>query len=147
MRAIRTLACVTDPERSFLAAGSKSQWPQTLVEWADLVAQAENQEIGAAVTPFRPTPEDIGDYLVALEWVAALRRMPRVAGRTVRKGRRDRMTPDQEIVWLVAWEFSFEEIGRRIGRNALHTRRRYRSIVDDLWRIANGYVRLVDIDA
>lgn len=41
LSAIKTIKAMPDAERRFLMAGTKSGWVQTLVEWADLVAQAE----------------------------------------------------------------------------------------------------------
>lgn len=152
LRAIRTLKCVRDRDRSFLAAGAKSSMPDTLVEFADLVARAENPDpvVGQA-SPFFPTRADFGDYLLALSWVAALARLPnKRKPRSVRqRASRQRASEipsefDQRILWWVAFEFSFAAIGREINRDEYQAQRRYREIIADCWRIANGCVTLQD---
>lgn len=148
IRAILTLRAMPDREKSFLRVGSCM--PDHLVEWADLVARAENSELDARPARFQPTRADIGDYLTALSWVADLARLPSKPMRIRRRRRAGDDRPlgvdewpddrDQKILWWVAFDFSFEQIGERIGRNEFEVKRRYGQILADCWRIANGYV-------
>ena len=147
LRAVRTLKCVRDRDAAFLSAGSRSSMPAYLVEFADLVARAELQEPEPGLaSPFFPTRFDIGDYLVALDWLAGLARLPRKrAPRSKRRGNSDfPADTDQRIVVWIAFEFSCAAIGRmrEVNKNEFEVKRRYRTILDDCWRIANGYVAL-----
>lgn len=145
LRAVRTLKCVRDRDKAFLSAGSRSSMPAYKVEWSDLVARAELQEPEPGLAaPFFPTRADIGDYLTALDWVAGLARLP--SKRAPRAKRRVTSefpsATDQLILFLIAFEFSFAAVGRKINKNEFEVKRRYRAILDDCWRIANGYVAL-----
>lgn len=55
--------------------GYGSNWPATLTEWADLISQAEgfDHALHATRSAWRPDRRDLGDWHVALGWLAALR--------------------------------------------------------------------------
>ncbi|MFZ4807503.1 MAG: hypothetical protein ACOYLQ_09620 [Hyphomicrobiaceae bacterium] len=129
LRAIRTLGVLRDREADWLRY--KACWPATLVEWSDLLAQAENPDLEAKPARFEPTRSDLGDYLTALSWWARLAPGPRRPGR---------LRGDQLIVMLVAYEFSFKSIGQRMefNRHEDTIRRRYRMAIKQCHELANA---------
>lgn len=150
--AIRTLHALPDGERRFLAAGTKSAWPAHLVEFADLVAQAEiTPDEDTRPQRFKPTRAQISDATVAGAWWAQLVLMSKGnvdefldRSDLYRAGRvSSRLIFDQRIVEAYAVGFSVKAIGEREGRKSEHEiyRNLYR-VARDLWSIANGLARI-----
>jgi hypothetical protein len=127
LRAIRTLGVLRDRELDWLRV--KACWPSTLVEWADLLARAENPDLEERPVRFEPTRADLGDYLLALSWFARLQ-----GSRRIGRG----LKAEQRIVHMVAYEWSFEAIGREIGQHHDAIRNRYRKAIQQCWRSANA---------
>lgn len=125
LRGIRTLGVLRDREADWLRV--KACWPATLVEWADLLARAENPDLDDKPPRFEPTRADLGDYLTALSWFAKLQ-----------GGRPGRLAGDQRIVQRVAYEWSFEAIAREIGQHHDSVRNRYRKSIRRCWELANA---------
>lgn len=121
LRGIRTLAAQRDRERDWLRY--KVVWPQTLVEWADLLARSENAEDHEPRERFEPTPFDVSDYLTALSWANGLTRTER------------------EVLTLRAWEFSFNAIATRIGGNDAAASKVYRRALQYCFDAANATAR------
>lgn len=152
--AIKTLKAMPDHERRFLMAGTKSGWVQTLVEWSDLVAQAEQtKDDYDPLERYRPKRAEISDALIAGEWFAKLAILPwniDEFGRCLARYRaglaRTPQVEDQKFITLYAFGFSLKIIGERIGLNEQQAERRLLEIRDALSAIANGRARFADID-
>lgn len=151
LTAIRTLKAMPDRERRFLLAGTKAAWPATLVEWSDLLAQAEQTpddiEPREKITPKR---SEISDALVAGEWFAKLALLPENVDefhRVVEGYRAGRLkTPqveDQRFLTLHSQGWSLKLIGSRFKLDENQAERRLYEIARNLWRIANQTARIV----
>jgi hypothetical protein len=70
---------------------------------------------------FKPTPADVGDCLDALDWL---------------RGMQNR---DIKFVYWRSYEFSFRQIGDKIGTSDETARTRYRDAMIRVWANANGY--------
>lgn len=155
LTAIRALKALPDKELRFLYAGKKSGWVQTLVEWADLVAQAElPRDDHDARDRWHPTRAEISDAMIAGEWFAKLAVLPEnVDEFEKRLGlyraslARTAQVEDQRILVWVASGLSLKLIGERLGRNEHQIERRIAEIRNSLWQIANGTARLADVEA
>lgn len=154
LASVRALRAMSDPERRFLLAGTKSGWVQTLVEWSDLVARAESREETPDTFRHDPTRAEIADAMIAGEWFARLAILPKnvreFEGCVARYRAGWIKSPrieDQRIVSWVAFGFSFKAVGERIRTNEHEAERRFSEIVDDLWEIANGTAKFADIEA
>lgn len=153
LTAIRTLKAMPDRERRFLASGTKAAWPATLVEWSDLLAQAEQTpddiEPRERITPKRA---EISDALVAGEWFAKLALLPvnidefekRVEG--YRTGvYKSPQVDDQRLLTLYSQGWSLKLIGQRFGWNDQQCERRFNEIARNLFLIANKTARYADL--
>ena len=155
LTSIRTLKAMPDRERRFLVSGTKSAWVPILVEWADLVAQAENppDDCGPREKT-TPTRAEVGDALAAGEWFAKLALLPenyqgfqrRLAIYRESKSHSPQVD-DQKILAWVAGGWSLRLIGERIKLNEDQAERRFNEISRNLFRIANGTARLIDPEA
>lgn len=153
LTAIRTLKAMPDRERRFLASGTKAAWPATLVEWSDLLAQAE--QTPDDIEPrekINPKRSEISDALVAGEWFAKLALLPenidefekRVEQYRIGKAKSPQVI-DQRILTLWAFGWSLRLIGQRFGWNENQTERRLYEIARNLFRIANKTARFADL--
>lgn len=152
LTAIRTLRAMPDQERRFLASGTKAAWPETLVEFSDLVARADGPVESDSI-PVRHDPKrtEISDALVAGEWFARLALLHEnyadFERRILEFRAGSRPTPqvdDQRFLTWYAQGWSLKNIGQRLGLNEHEAERRLYEIARSLWRIANGAARLVD---
>ena len=108
LRAFKTLRAMPDPERRFFS--QKSAWPEVLQNPEEAYGYSE-----VKMPRFRPTPFDCGDYLTALDWIRGL---------------------DASAVRLIvarSFDFSFHQIGRRIGKSADTAGRHYKEAVRCAW--------------
>jgi len=153
LTAIRTLKAMPDRERRFLASGTKAAWPATLVEWSDLLAQAE--QTPDDVEPrekINPKRSEISDALVAGEWFAKLALLPENIEEfeqcieAYRTGMaKTPQVRDQKIVTLYSQGWSLKLIGQRFGWNENQCERRLFEIARNLWRIGNKTARYADL--
>lgn len=159
MAAIRTLKAMPDAERRFLTSGSRSGWVITLVEWSDLVSQAEDVQPGAPPrdehdTPperYQPKRAEISDALVAGEWFAKLAitadNVREFADRLddYRTGReRSPQVKDQRILEMFVRGYGLKTIGGRFKLNEHQIERRLLEIRTTIAAIANGRGGLVE---
>lgn len=153
--AIKTLKAMPDRERRFLMAGTKSGWVQTLVEWSDLVAQAELPQDELDVRDrYEPKRAEISDAIIAGEWFAKLAvllwnvdEFERCLGRYRAGSAKSPQVDDQKILNWYAAGWSLKLIGERLGFNEHQIERRLSEIRLALWSIANGRARLADTSA
>jgi hypothetical protein len=159
LTAIRTLKAMPDRERRFLASGTKAAWPATLVEWSDLLAQAE--QTPDDIEPrekINPKRSEISDALVAGEWFAKLALLPENIDEfekrveEYRRGRdaygnivRSPQVDDQRLLTLYSQGWSLKLIGQRFGWNENQCERRLFEIARNLHRIANKTARYADL--
>lgn len=168
LRGLVTLRVVRDPERRWLAGGRQA-WPQDLIDSADAlvdvvrkgkaslkfkrlrVADFDDLHFGPAdpdearwVPPFEPTSRDVSQYLEACGWWAALARMPSKRRMRARPAKAEGRATDRHmrVVEWVAYDISMREIARRLGCIEATAERWYGEAIDDLHRIANGWVKL-----
>lgn len=157
LTAIKTIKAMPDGERRFLMAGTKSGWVQTLVEWADLVAQAEQPKDD--VDPrevYRPKRAEISDAMVAGEWFALLAIIPRNVSEHEHQMRRYsaglvnyRLVVDQLILdlWASGWPVDYIASHSRVRMSEKEVLERFKIIAADLHGIANGTAELSNVDA
>jgi hypothetical protein len=153
LTAIRTLKAMPDRERRFLASGTKAAWPATLVEWSDLLAQAE--QTPDDIEPrekINPKRSEISDALVAGEWFAKLALLPEniaefeACVEAYRVGRaKSPQVQDQKILTLYSQGWSLRLIGQRFGMNEQMLERRLNEISRNLFRIGNKTARYADL--
>lgn len=110
IRACKTLRAV--PDRSFEA--TKSAWPEVLQVHEEAYGYTE-----VAMPKFRPKPFDVGDMLVALDWVRVLSKK------------------EFKIIWWRSFDVSFRQIGIRLHRSDETARRQYKDIMLRVWHEAN----------
>jgi hypothetical protein len=142
-----------DRERRFLASGTKAAWPATLVEWSDLLAQAE--QTPDDIEPrekINPKRLEISDALVAGEWFAKLALLPEnveefehcVEAYRIGKTKSPQVI-DQRLLTLYSQGWSLKLIGQRFGWNENQCERRLFEIARNLWRVANKTARYADL--
>jgi hypothetical protein len=113
MRAFKTLRALPDPERRFF--NQKSAWPEVLQSFEEAYGYTE-----AKMPKFRPTPFDCGDYLTALDWVRGLD------------------APAVRLIVARSFDYSFQQMGDRIGKSADTAARYYKDAVRYAWAVANN---------
>lgn len=141
LRACKTVRALGDRERSWLAR--QAVWPfATIDTWDDKLAQADNYaelralEAERAVR-FRPTPADHSDLHTALEWFNSLSLEPKLRRQMIVSGRQP-FGPEQRVIWLRSLDWSFIEIGKRLGGISDDTARtRYVDALKLAWWSAN----------
>lgn len=153
LTAIRTLKAMPDRERRFLASGTKAAWPATLVEWSDLLAQAE--QTPDDIEPrekINPKRSEISDALVAGEWFAKLALLPEnidefeACVERYRIGKvKSPQVDDQRLLTLYSQGWSLKLIGQRFTMNEHECERRLNEIARNLFRIANKTARYADL--
>jgi hypothetical protein len=153
LTAIRTLKAMPDRERRFLASGTKAAWPATLVEWSDLLAQAE--QTPDDIEPrekINPKRSEISDALVAGEWFAKLALLPEniaefeACVERYRTGKvKSPQVDDQRLLTLYSQGWSLRLIGQRFAMNEHECERRLHQIARNLFRIANKTARYADL--
>lgn len=146
-----------DAERRFLMAGKKSGWVQTLVEWSDLVAQAETPKDDVEPREvYRPRRAEVSDAMIAGEWFANLAIMPRNVSEHERQLRlyaagvvKSRLVVDQIILdlWASGWPTDYIGSHSRIRMSDKEVLVRFKLIASDLYEIANGTAKLADVHA
>lgn len=152
LTAIKTLQAMPDQERRFLASGTKAAWPPTLVEFSDLVAQAEMPPDTDAIRGrVNLRSSEISDALIAGDWFAKLalihENYPQFQVRLHDYRSHKRVSPqvdDQKFLSWYAHGWSLKNIGQRFGINEHQAERRLYEIARHLWRIANRTARLVE---
>ena len=157
LSAIRTIKAMPDAERRFLMAGKKSGWVQTLVEWSDLVAQAEQpKDDFEPREKHHPKRAEISDAIVAGEWFALLAIIPRNVSEHERQFRlyqagihKSRLIVDQVILdlWASGWPVDYIAAHSRVRMSEKEVLARFKIIAEDLWKIANGTAKLADVHA
>lgn len=113
LRAMQTLRSVPDRERRFFIV--KSNAPEYVQEYIDAYASVE-----VSAPKFRPSPEDVSDYLNVLMWV---RHLPKNSW---------------NILWWRSFGLSFGVIAEYIGRSDETARTRYKEALTDAWMAATG---------
>lgn len=116
IRAFRTLRALPDPERRFFQ--QKSAWPEVLQSFEEAYGYTD-----ARMPKFRPTPFDCGDYLTALDWVRGLD------------------APAVRLIVARSFDYSFHQMGRRIGKSADTAGRYYKDAIRYAWAMANNLVQ------
>lgn len=153
LAAIRTMRALPDRERRFLLAGTKSAMPQYVVEFSDLVAQAEQTQDD--VDPrevFKPTRADVADAVIAYGWFSQLslldwnvREFEDVTARYRAGYGRAALVDDQRFLNWYAAGFTLKLIGERLKLNEHQAEQRLEGIAENLCKIANGRAKLADI--
>jgi len=108
LRAFKTLRVLPDPERRFF--NQRSAWPEVLQSFEDAYGYTD-----VKMPKFRPTPFDCGDYLTALDWVRGLD------------------APAVRLIVSRSFDFSFQQIGKRIGKSADTAARHYKEAIRCAW--------------
>lgn len=115
IRAFRTLRALPDPERRFFQ--QKSAWPEVLQSFEEAYGYTD-----ARMPKFRPTPFDCGDYLTALDWV------------------RELDAPAVRLIVARSFDYSFQQMGDRIGKSSDTAGRYYKDAIRYAWAMANNLV-------
>ena len=113
LQACRTIRALPDPDRRFFRM--HSSWPEVVQEVADAYGYTD-----ASIPRFKPSPKDVGDCLVALEWARPLQKR------------------EFRFVWWRSFDLSFKAIAMRIHRSDETARRYYRDAVLKCWYAANN---------
>jgi hypothetical protein len=113
LRGMMTLRALPDRERRFFI--QRSSLPEHVQEQMDAYASVE-----ASVPKFRPTPEDVSQYLTSLSWM------------------RHQTKHMWNIVWWRSFGLSFGIIAEYIGRSDETARRKYKEAIIEAWQAANG---------
>ena len=150
LTAVRTLKALPDRERRFLTSGTKSGWVPHLVEWSDLVAQAELVDDDIAPPErVRPSRPEIADAMIAGEWFAKLALIPENIDEFEarvdlyrQKKRKSAQVADQEFLTWLSLGWTLKSIGERLRINENQAERRGNEISRNLFRIANGTARI-----
>lgn len=108
LRACKTIRALPDRERKFQI--THNAWPDMVRDVADAYGYTEER-----MPRFNPSPADVSDCLVALEWVRGLNRQ------------------EWRLIWARSFGFSFRHIGLRIGRSDETARRFYRDAILNVW--------------
>ncbi len=126
LRACKTIRAIPDKERKHLYHSMDcSMWSQALDEWTAYGSETTRVR-------FTPTPADLDDCLIALNWCRALDRPPEVEF-----GRRRRLArPEWQLVWSRSYGWSFRQIGLLVGRSDKTIERWYDQALDKLHRAA-----------
>lgn len=111
LRACQTIRALPDQERKFQVY--PNLWPEIVQEIADAYGYTE-----AIIPRFKPTPADVSDCLFALAW---FRNIPR---------------REWKIIWWRSFDMSFHQMSLRLGRTPENARKRYRTVLVDLWIVA-----------
>jgi hypothetical protein len=119
LRACRTLRAMPDPTRKFQTL--HNSWPDVVREVSESYGYTEER-----VPRFRPSPADVTDYLIALEWCRGLDKR------------------EFRLVWAMSYGISYHAIGLRLasdrGRPYSETRTREmcREVLLKCWANANA---------
>ncbi len=113
VRACMTLRALPDREASFQVV--KSLWPVTADDPDVAYGYQE-----ATMPRFKPSPRDVSDYLIALEWVRGIPRR------------------EFRFMWWRSLGFSFGRMGDMINRSREIARQRYTDVLDHAWYTANS---------
>lgn len=108
LRACKTIRALPDREKRFQCYSSL--WPEVVQSAEDAYGYSE-----AIMPRFRPTPADVSDCLVALEWARPIEK---------------RLF---KLVWWRSFGISFRHIGIRLGRSDETARQRYRDVILNIW--------------
>lgn len=112
LTACKTIRALPDREKRYQTVNSL--WPEIRQDAADAYGYSE-----AIMPRFRPTPADVSDCLVALEWARPIERR------------------QFKLVWWRSFGISFRHIGIRLGRSDETARQRYRDVILNIWYEAN----------
>ena len=102
LRACKTIRALPDRERRYQTVNSL--WPEIRQAVEDAYGYSE-----AIMPRFRPTPADVSDCLIALEWARPIEKR------------------EWKLVWWRSFGISFRHIGIRLGRSDETARLRYRA--------------------
>lgn len=108
IRACRTLRALPDHERKFQMM--PNPWPDTVREVSEAYGYDEQ-----GMPKFRPSPADVSDCLIALNWARALEKR------------------EFKLIWWRSFNISFRYMGLRLGRSDETARMRYRDALLRLW--------------
>lgn len=121
----KTLACL--PERDRHKQSASGFWPETWVEWTDMLAQTSSdtaqREIDAKIknkVRSRPTAQDVGRMEIVLMWPAKY-----IADRSVTMAR-----IVQAVAFMRAKDYDSEKIARKLCTGPRHVRRINREGLD-----------------
>ena len=113
LRACKTLRAMPDPDRKFQWV--RAAWPEVIRSMEHAYGYTE-----ALMPRFRPTPADVSDYLVALEWVRPVEWI------------------DFRLIWWRSFDLSFGQMATRIHKTDETARRWYRDAILRAWHAANA---------
>jgi len=114
IRACKTIRALPDPDAAFLYASVTLQLPIIHDEWFAFEIDSEERP------RFSPTPFDVSDVLVALGWCNDLERR------------------DFKLVWWRSLDWSFRQMGLKLGQHKQTAFRRYRDIMLTVWQEAQA---------
>lgn len=113
LQACRTIRALPDPDRRFFRM--HTGWPEVVQEVAEAYGYTD-----ASVPRFKPSPKDVGDFLLALSWARPLHKR------------------EFRFVWWRSFELSFKQMADRIHRSDETARRYYRDAILKCWQEANN---------
>lgn len=113
LRACKTLRAIPDPEAKFQSV--HNCWPDILQAVDDAYGYTE-----AIMPRFRPSPGDVSDMLIALDWAKSTSKR------------------DFRLVWWRSFGISFKHIGFRIHRSDETARLWYKDTILGIWHEANS---------
>jgi hypothetical protein len=123
----RTLACLPDRDRHKTSASGF--WPETWVEWTDMLAQTTSdtaqQEIDAKIRNHvraRPSAQEVTRMEIVLTWPAKY-----LAHKSVMMAR-----IVQSVAYMRAKEYDLDKISRKLRMGARHVRRVNREGLDTI---------------
>lgn len=114
IRACKTIRALPDPDAAFLYASVTIQLPIVHDEWFAFEIDSEERP------RFMPKPFDVSDVLVALGWCNNLERR------------------DFKIVWWRSFDWSFRQMGFRLGRSGRRAQQIYSDVMLKVWQEAQA---------
>ncbi|MGH1350755.1 MAG: DUF6362 family protein [Methyloligellaceae bacterium] len=118
IRAYKTLRSLPDREAGWLRV--KSNWPEVLREYSDLVG-AEPIDY---IETFKPTPYDLDDMLIALGWLTRINKRPALRQKY------------QRVFLLRSLGFSWYTVGGRMNVHETTIMRWRKDAIILAWRVA-----------
>lgn len=112
LTACQTLRALPDPEAKFQRIGTA--WPEMLKSAAEAYGYAD-----AVMPKFRPSPADVTDCLVALNWARPVD------------------WKEFRLIWWRSFDLSFYQMAARIHRTDETARRWYTDALYGVWHEAN----------
>lgn len=117
LQACRTLRALPDQERKFQTLANS--WPDFIREISEAYGYDEER-----LPKFRPSPADVSDCLIALQWARAIPKR------------------DFKLIWWRSFDISFRHMGLRLGRTDETARLRFRDAILNVWMEANRLLKV-----